>query len=220
MENKQELIVYSGNKRASFPSRGDRQPGNKGFRALEGGTLRTLFTTQQAGSPVSGPQSVTDGWDIASAHVPRVGEHLIVYLDHVGRLEGNIESTSKSGFVMSIFGSDRKREKLAERIEWLKENHHFSTHADRRHDRIQPTNKNSMIRLDDGRTYPVEIIDISLSGAAFSAPVQPAIGTSISLAGMQGKVVRLFDDGIAIEFAKDNSSHAFTNRLQAPASEA
>lgn len=184
----------------------DHQPG-EGERARVALFGRCLLPNKLE-IPCQARELSTGDVEIASAHIPAVGEHLIVYLDHVGRLEGDAESTSDFGFTMSIMGSDRKRQKLASRIEWLKENHHFSTHAERRHDRIQPSNRNSMIKLPDGRTYPVEIIDISLSGAAFSAPVRPAIGTILSLAGMQGTVVRLFDEGVAIEFAKYHSPHA------------
>ena len=65
-----------------------------------------------------------------------------------------------------------------------------------------PREANSEIKLPDNRVYPIEIIDISLSGAAIKVAVKPAIGSHLTLAGMQGQVVRHFSEGIAIEFAK------------------
>jgi hypothetical protein len=55
--------------------------------------------------------------------------------------------------------------------------------------------------LEDGRRYNCKIIDISLSGAAIETDVRPAMGTPVTLGRMRARVVRHFDDGIAVEFA-------------------
>ncbi len=140
--------------------------------------------------------------DVVAAHSPELGEHIVMYLDHVGRLDGEIINQFDGGFAMAINGSPRKREKLAARIEWLKSHSEFGLEDNRRHERITPRNANSEIKMADGRSYPIEIIDISLSGAAIKTDVKPAIGTHLTLSGMQGQVVRHFAEGIAIEFAK------------------
>ncbi len=139
---------------------------------------------------------------VIAGHTPKLGEHIIMYLDHVGRLEGEVARLYKGGFAMRINGTPRKREKLAANIEWLKSNKEFGVEDNRRHDRIVPRDTNSEIKLSDNRVYPIEIIDISLSGAAVKVDVKPAIGSHLTLAGMQGQVVRHFSEGIAIEFAK------------------
>ena len=139
---------------------------------------------------------------IIAGHSPQIGEHIIIYLDHVGRLEGDVTRLYDGGFAMNIMGTPRKREKLAARIEWIKTHKEFGVEENRRHERMEPRTTNSEIKLNDGRAYPIEIIDISLSGAAIKSDVKPAIGTHLSLAGMQGQVVRHFAEGIAIEFAK------------------
>ncbi|MGI9354978.1 MAG: PilZ domain-containing protein [Rhizobiaceae bacterium] len=135
-----------------------------------------------------------------TAHQPHEGERVITYVDHVGRLEGDAVRVTEIGFAMEIEASPRKREKLAARIEWLQAHKHFGVEDARAHERMEPSNKNSVITLGDGRTYPVEIIDISISGAAFSSPVKPALESVIALAGMKGRVVRHFVEGLAIEF--------------------
>ena len=139
---------------------------------------------------------------IVAAHLPQIGDPVIIYFDHLGRIEGTAVRHFKGGFAITINGTPRKREKLASRIEWLVE--HLDTedtgHELRRHNRIEPRNNNSEIRLEDGRTYPIKIIDISLSGAAIESDVRPALGEMVWLAGMQGKVVRHFAEGIAMEF--------------------
>lgn len=130
-----------------------------------------------------------------------VGERIIAYMDHVGRLEGKILRTFPGGFAMTINATSQKREKLAATITWLANRHELSSPEDRRHERVTPVNSIGQIKLEDGRTYKVRIIDLSLSGAAFEIDVRPAIGTLVWLGKMRGRVVRHFDIGIAIEFA-------------------
>ena len=133
--------------------------------------------------------------------VPKVGERVILYVDHVGRLEGTVTRVFAGGFALMVRGTDRKREKLAAQLTWLANRHELDLPEDRRHDRIQPRNPFIDITLDDGRQYKVRIIDLSLSGAAVQSAVRPAIGSRIVIGTMQGRVVRHLEEGLAIEFA-------------------
>ncbi len=137
---------------------------------------------------------------LVAAHLPMIKDHVIIYLDHVGRIEGNVTRLYDGGFAMTINCTPRKREKLAASVEWLKAHSEFGDQEHRRHERIEPANKNTEIRLEDGRCYPVEIIDISISGAALETDVKPALGSFVTFSGLNGKVVRHFAEGIAVEF--------------------
>ncbi len=137
---------------------------------------------------------------LLTPHTGEIGERVIAYVDHLGRLEGKILRTYHGGFAMSVTATDQKRDKLAAKITWLANKHELNLPEDRRHDRIAPSKKAMEIKLEDGRTYKAKIIDLSLSGAAIQSDVRPAIGTQIWLSGMRGRVVRHFDEGIAIEF--------------------
>ena len=130
-----------------------------------------------------------------------VGERIIAYIDHVGRLEGKILRVFHGGFAMSVNATSYKRDKLAAKITWIANRHELSLPEDRRHERITPAKKTTEIKLEDGRSYTARIIDLSLSGAAIEMDVRPAIGTLMWLGNMRGRVVRHFDEGIAIEFA-------------------
>ena len=57
------------------------------------------------------------------------------------------------------------------------------------------------MQLPDGRQYRCRVIDLSLSGAAVEIDVKPAHDVEVMLGNMRGRVVRHFEDGIAIEFA-------------------
>lgn len=128
------------------------------------------------------------------------GEKVIVYLDHLGRVEGTIRESMDGGFVMDLAASPRKRDKMAAQLTWLANKSILNLPEDRRHERVVPDNRHSTVVLDDGRRYNCKIIDISLSGAAIELAVRPAMGTPVTLGRMRARVVRHFPDGVAVEF--------------------
>lgn len=132
---------------------------------------------------------------------PPLGERIVAYVDHIGRLECTVVRHVDHGFVCKLHVTDRKREKLAAQLTWLSNKHKFNLPEDRRHERIAPRNARSEISLDDGRTYPCRILDLSMSGAAIEIDVRPALGTPVRLGNMRGRIVRHFQEGVAIEFA-------------------
>jgi len=129
------------------------------------------------------------------------GERVIAYLDHLGRVEGSIIDSIDGGFVMDIAASPRKRDKMAAQLTWLANKDILNLPEDRRHERVVPDNRHSTVVLDDGRRYNCKIIDISLSGAAIELAVRPAMGTPVTLGRMRARVIRHFQDGVAVEFA-------------------
>ncbi|MGB7287412.1 MAG: PilZ domain-containing protein [Salaquimonas sp.] len=130
-----------------------------------------------------------------------VGERVIAYVDHLGRIEGEILRLFDGGFAMSVKATSHKRDKLAAKLTWLANRHELNLPEDRRHERIAPRSTAGVIKLEDGRVYQTRILDLSLSGAALALSVKPAIGTVLWLGNMRGRVVRQFDEGVAIEFA-------------------
>jgi hypothetical protein len=133
--------------------------------------------------------------------LPRMDERIISYIDHIGRVEGKVTAMLKGGFRIAVKATDRKRYKLAAQLTWFANRNELGLPEDRRHERIVPRNPISEIRLADGETYACRIVDLSMSGAALELNARPEIGTQVILGTMRARVVRHFDDGIAIEFA-------------------
>jgi hypothetical protein len=131
----------------------------------------------------------------------QVGERVVAYVDHLGRLEGSVLRVFDGGFAMSVVATERKRDKLAAKLTWLANRHELKLPEDRRHERIVPRQRTTEVRLEDGRSYRTRIIDLSLSGAAIELDVRPAIGTVLWIGNMRGRVVRHFEEGVAVEFA-------------------
>jgi hypothetical protein len=163
---------------------------------LQGRMMRQDYTEQKCTIKHMSPASAL----VAAANMPVVGERIVSYIEQIGRIEGHVVRLSNQGFELSINATARKQSKVAAQLTWLANKHELGLEEDRRHDRATPRNMNSEIRLEDGRTYPCRIIDLSVSGAAFEIDVIPEMNTVVWLGSMKGRVIRQFDTGISIEF--------------------
>jgi len=130
------------------------------------------------------------------------GDRVIAYVDHLGRLEGQIARVFENGFAMTISATARKRDKLAAQLTWLANRHILGLPEDRRHGRIVPRNPVGRLILPNGVNVTCRIIDVSQSGAGIASKEQPAIGALVTLGKVQGRVVRHLEDGFAIEFTR------------------
>ena len=130
------------------------------------------------------------------------GERVIAYIDHVGRLEGTLTRTLPNGFAMTVAATPRKRDKLAAQLTWLANRHILGLPEDRRHGRLVPRNTRSTVMLPNGECFPCNIIDMSLSGAAVASATLPPAGSLVLLGRTQGRVVRVREDGFAVEFTR------------------
>lgn len=139
--------------------------------------------------------------DIIAPECGSVGERVIGYIDHIGRIEGCITSDIDGGFEMDIAASTRKRDKIANQLTWLANKDELNLPEDRRHERVVPDERHTQIILQDGRKYTCKIIDFSMSGVAVEMHVRPAIGTPLTIGRMRVRVVRHFHNGVALEFS-------------------
>ncbi|MEX0852896.1 MAG: PilZ domain-containing protein [Bauldia sp.] len=143
----------------------------------------------------------------------RVGERVVAYIDHVGRIEGQIVRIHEAGFAMSINATARKRDKLAAKLTWLANRHELNLPEDRRHDRVTPKIGSTNVSLPDGREYRARIIDLSLSGAALALEVKPPIGAPVMVGKLRARIVRQFDEGVAVEFATVQTANSLEQNL-------
>jgi len=147
--------------------------------------------------------------------IGNVGDRVIAYLDHIGRVEGKIARIIDNGFAMTVSATPRKRDKLAAQLTWLANRDILNLPEDRRHDRIVPRNPIAVLMLEDGRRLTCRIIDLSLSGAAVQVEHRPGIGALVTLGHVQGRVVRHLDDGIALEFLHEQPAETLEDNVTA-----
>jgi hypothetical protein len=131
-----------------------------------------------------------------------IGDRVIAYVDHVGRLEGVVARHFQNGFAMTIGATPRKRDKLAAQLTWLANRHILGLPEDRRHGRITPHNPAARMILPNGVDLACRVIDISQSGTAIATTERPEIGAIVTIGKTTARVVRHIEDGIALEFIR------------------
>ena len=132
----------------------------------------------------------------------RLGERVVAYVDHIGRLEGLIARVFPSGFSMTIAASQRKRDKLAAQLTWLANRHILDTPEDRRHQRSANRDQMVTLTLADGSDEQCSIVDLSVSGVAVVSLHRPPLGSAVRVGKAPGRVVRHLDNGFAVEFSR------------------
>lgn len=128
------------------------------------------------------------------------GERIVLYVDVLGRIEGNVSRIYADGFALRVKASAYKREKIANQLTWLVNRETLSRIEDRRHDRITPRRSRVKLGTHDGATRECEIFDISLGGAAVSVDPKPEIGQIVTLGLIRGRVIRHSGTAVSIEF--------------------
>jgi hypothetical protein len=147
----------------------------------------------------------------------KVGDPVKSYFGDFGRLEGLICDTVAGGFLLDLAMTSTMREKFASKLTWLQQKQRDPKIRDgRKQSRIVPASSHSILTFADGSTRSCFVIDMSVSGAAVSAEVQPPIGMPLALGACVGRVVRHLPDGFAISFVEPLSRDALERRLVRP----
>jgi PilZ domain len=142
------------------------------------------------------------GLSILAPVVGNLGERVVVYLDQLGRVEGTVTRHFQNGFAIAFSATMRKRDKLAAQLTWLANRQILGLPEDRRHDRNQPRNARTVVTLDNGQQVVCRLIDVSTSGASVSIDQKLAMGQRIVVGKLTGKIVRVFEGGVAVEFGR------------------
>ena len=135
--------------------------------------------------------------------VGKIGDRLSSYFRDFGQFEGRISDTMERSFLLELEMSHARREKLSDLLNWIekKQNNTMVTDA-RKHPRFVPPHPHSTVTLADGSVHPCHIIDLSASGIAVSATVQPEVGVPLAVGTCIGRVVRLLPGGFAVQFVE------------------
>jgi hypothetical protein len=140
---------------------------------------------------------------IAVPVIGKVGDRLTTYFGDFGKLDGHISDTVAGGFLLDLAISHAEREKLASKLTWLAKKQKDPQVRDlRTQARIIPESPHSMLTLADGTARSCFVIDMSASGAAISAEMQPEIGTPLAVGLCVGRVVRHLEVGFAVKFVE------------------
>jgi len=139
------------------------------------------------------------------------GDKIIVYLDDLGRFEGQIVRFIPNGFAIETQLVTNQRQRLLERIKWLKQK---KVGAERRvFPRRVPTrselNDNTSMTIEAGVKILCKVLDVSVTGAHVQTSKRPRLGTHVTIGRMVGCVVRHTLEGIGIEFVPGGGSNSY-----------
>lgn len=164
----------------------------------------TEHTARVADLTINGANFLTD-------KIPHIGVSIVAYIGELGRIEAVAGASIDGGFSIQFSLTGPRLERLQLRIKTMLDANMGIGTAKRRHVRIMPNETMSHIKLPDGRIYPCEVLDISISSAAIKTEVMPSLGTFLMLGRMKGRVIRYLDNGVAIEFVKQLDSYEMQN---------
>jgi hypothetical protein len=140
---------------------------------------------------------------VAVPVVGKVGDRITPHFRDFGKLDGLISDTTDGGFLLELDMAQPVREEFASKLSWLvakQKNPNIGTK--RKQPRFIPACPHSTLTLADGTVRGCLVIDMSVSGIAVSADVQPQIGTPLAVGACVGRVIRLLPDGFAVKFVE------------------
>lgn len=153
------------------------------------------------------------GVRLTCAALGEIDERVVLYLEHIGRIEGSIVRILPGGFAVQLSATLRKRDKIASQLTWLANRDSLGLPEGRTHERLTPHVTGVVLRLESGREIGARIIDISMSGVALSTATAPPLGTSLLVGRTPGRVVRYFEGGIGVHFMLPISPDLFHEGL-------
>jgi hypothetical protein len=129
-----------------------------------------------------------------------VGEKIIVYINELGRFEGEVARLVANGFVVGMALPRVKHAKLAEQLTWYGNRETLDLPDSRRAGRIVPLMRRTMLRLFNGKESLVKIIDLSCASVSIETNVKPLMESKVVVGAQPATVLRLFDGGFVAEF--------------------
>lgn len=149
--------------------------------------------------------------------VGRVGDRIATYFGDFGKLDGEISDTVSGSFLLELMLTRPMRQKMSDQLTWLeKKQKDPSIKDERRQARIVPASPHSMLTFADGSMKSCFVVDMSPSGAAVSADIQPEIGMPLAVGACVGRVVRHLDGGFAVKFVEEQSRDMLERRVIRP----
>lgn len=147
------------------------------------------------------------GLSVTSELIPPIDMRIVLYIDDIGRVEGVVARHHPYGFAVHLATTQTRRDKIAERLIFHANSHRLRADDLRAHERTETDHRTRCV-LPDGSALNCRVLDLSLTGAAIEITPAPEIGTEIVIGRMQGRVVRLIENGVAVRFLDAGSSQA------------
>lgn len=155
---------------------------------------------------------------IAVPVVGKIGDRLTAQFAEFGKLQGQIKDIVPGTSLVDLEMTPSMREKFASKLTWMdKKQKNPGLRDGRLHARITPATPHSTLTFGDGSTQSCFVIDMSVSGVAVSADVQPQLGMPLAVGVCVGRVVRLLPQGFAVKFVEQQNRNDLERLVIKPA---
>ena len=155
---------------------------------------------------------------VAAPVLGKVGDPISSYFGDFGKLDGVISDTANGSILLELEMTKSLREKFATKLTWLdKRQKNPSIRDGRKQPRVIPASPHSSLTLADGTIRSCFIVDMSTSGAAISAEVQPPVGMPLAVGACVGRVIRHLPDGFAVKFVEEQKRNDLERLVMRPA---
>ena len=142
---------------------------------------------------------------VKSPAKPDLDSQVVVYLDEMGRVQGTVVRHTDEGFALYFKVTQKKRDKLADKLIWLINRDKLGLVEERGATRFAAEGPALIIR-QDGRHLQCHVVDISLTGAGFIAQgPPPMIGEIVTTGTVSAEVVRSNGSNFGVRFLRSLS---------------
>lgn len=128
------------------------------------------------------------------------GQLVALRFDTVGVRHGVVERILPTGFIVTFSGDSAAEADLDARIDWLKRKSRGQAEEHRVAKRVLPRNPDVVVGLGAEKFLAARIKDMSETGVALYALVQPQLGQRLAVGSVAGYVARHFSGGFAVHF--------------------
>jgi hypothetical protein len=139
------------------------------------------------------------GARIMSRETPVMGARIVLMITSIGRIEGLVVRCEEDEFSVRFNAPSRKRDKLADAITWRFNKDRLGLEEDR-HATRKTGRGRARVVLEDGVVIQANVIDVSVTGAAFECLERPRLEEPVKVGEMNGRVARILDNGFAVVF--------------------
>jgi hypothetical protein len=129
-----------------------------------------------------------------------LGERVVCHVEQIGRVEAEIVGHHAAGATLAFVTDRASRGLVLRAVDWIERRLEGDVRDVRRHPRHVAPPHRLTLRLSDGAKAEARLLDVSISGAAVETDERPAIGSTVWIGPMRGRVVRHLADGFAVTF--------------------
>jgi hypothetical protein len=134
--------------------------------------------------------------------IGRVGDRITSYFGEFGEFEGSVSDARHGRILLELEMTPEKREWMADKLTWLEKRQKDPSILDARKDaRYIPQAPHTTLTLADGTVHNC-FIDVSPTGVAVSAGVQPQLGMPLAVGSWRRPRDPHLLTGFAVQFVE------------------